>query len=166
MSPYLLHRTNVPVDAGRVNPGQRYADLHIRLSKQDRRAYRVQFDTVHHSIGESPSHGPDSFVIGNENQFTVFGFLERRAGESTIKTLYVFSGILEQDGISSPHTALLMLDNDGASQVIPNNTGRSFVHGNNKALTSNWPIQPQKVSTDDENISTHYGSSTRAYFPD
>lgn len=145
MNPYALHRTNVPSDAGRREPGHRYAPLHLRLSGQNSENYTINFDTVHSTIGEAPAFGPGSFIIGNGNRFSIFGFQQQQFDGVTTTLLSILSGILEEDGISSPHHTLFMIDNGEVSGRIPNNTGRSFVHGNNKAPFTSWPGQQKQI---------------------
>lgn len=152
MNPYVLHRTNVQNDR---EPGYLFAPLHMRLSGQNSENYTINFDTVHSTISEAPSFGPGSFIIGNGKRFSVFGFQQQQFDGVTIHLLSILSGILEEDGISSPHRLFFMIDNGGLSNRLPNNTGRSFVHGNNKAPFASWPgLQKQMVQNTQEEMIT------------
>lgn len=142
MSPTILLKTNVPQDEGVREPGSSFSDGYIRFSNQSAQNYTIDFDLT--NPGDAPYVGDGSYIIGQDNRFSVFGILESVRDEGTVITMNIFSGILTEDGISEPHYCFFMVDNGGVSGILPNGTGRSFEDADGFAVISAWPDQAGK----------------------
>lgn len=151
MEPLLLLKTNVPNDEGRFGPGTQFADSYFRFRNQNMDNYTIDFDRTSPAL-DSPYIGEGSFVIGEDNRFTVFGPLESERTDGTSISLNIFSGIITNEGISEPHYTLIMIDDGGVSGVIPNDTGRSFEDGDNLAEVTDWLEQQEKLQNQERNL--------------
>lgn len=145
-SPKLL-KTNVPNDS---NANQNYVNVYSRFHNQDSANYTINFDIAEPATGNPPSFGPGSFIIGNGNNFTVFGFHEIERSQGTVLILEIFSGILTDLGALSPHRTAFMINNGGVSGYIQNGTGRSFNQDLGLAEFVDWPGENQKIP--DQNL--------------
>lgn len=145
MSPLLLHRTNVPSDAGNFEPGHRFIDQYFRVSVQDLDAYRmrVEMRSVSPSDGKiyESSFPADFLISGDENRFTLYGQNETVYDDrdGTSLAMRIFSGIIADGVISSPHYSTFMIDDGGVSDIIPSGTGRSFIDEDGIATGTTWP---------------------------
>ena len=144
MSPLLLFNTNVPNDEGRFDQGTRFADSFFWFSNQNMQNYTVSFGRTSTAL-DTPYIGETSYIIGEDDRFTVFGPLERVEPEGTVLSMNIFSGILANGGVEDPHYSLIMIDDGGVSGVIPAETGRSFEDGDGFAEISEWPEQEKRV---------------------
>ena len=135
MSPAFLQKTNVPGEANQE--GLRFRDILVRFNNQSMSNLTIEFDRI--VLGSSPYLGDQAFIIGDENQFTVFGKQEDIIGQDTVVSVNFFSGTIEDAGISSPKGGIMVLDNRGLQQFLPNNTGRLFVDGDDFADLDKWP---------------------------
>lgn len=142
MTPTVLTETNVPDDY--ASPGTTFNDAYIRIHNFNASEYEVQFDRYETSQVE-PHYGEGSFVIGEGNNFTVFGpqEMEGSGDYGNVLSMNVYSGTLTDDGIENPQYALVMLDNGDNPGLIPNDTGRSFEDGDGFSDNTEWPIQKQ-----------------------
>lgn len=145
MSPLLLLRTNVPGDVGLFEPGHRFIDQYFRISVQDMDDYRmrVEMRSVSPSDGKiyESSFPADFLISGDGNRFTLYGQNETvyddRGGKSL--AMRIFSGIIADGVISSPHYSSFMIDDGGVSDIIPSGTGRSFIDEDGIATGTTWP---------------------------
>lgn len=135
-SPVILMATNVPSDF--TFPGQTFDDAYIRLHNYNSENYTIRFDRGQ-DIDPEPHFGEGSYIIGEGNNFTVFGPQESTYPEGTVLSMNVFSGTLTEDGIANAYYALIMLDNAGNPGLIPNDTGRSFEDGDQFSEFTEWP---------------------------
>lgn len=135
-SPTILMATNVPGDF--AFPGQTFNDAYIRMHNYNSETYTIRFDRGQDSDPE-PHFGEGSYIIGEGNNFTVFGPQESTYPEGTVLSMNVFSGTLTSDGIANAYYALIMLDNAGNSGLIANDTGRSFEDGDQFSEITDWP---------------------------
>lgn len=137
-SPAILMATNVPGDF--AFPGLPFNDAYIRLHNYNSETYTIRFDRGQDSDPE-PHFGEGSFIIGEGNNFTVFGPQESTYPEGTVLSMNVFSGTLTEGGIANAYYALIMLDNAGNPTLIPNDTGRSFEDGDQFSEITTWPYE-------------------------
>lgn len=135
MKPLLFLNANVPGDSH--DPGDQFNDFYLRFSNQDMENYTIDFDHTH--PGSTPYFGAGSFIIGNGNDFSIFGSSESERQEGTILSVEIFSGTITSEGISSPYSGFIMVDNGGIDGIVPNGTGRSFEDGDELAEVSTWP---------------------------
>lgn len=129
VSPVLLKKTNIAND---FEIGHRFTDSYLKFYDQDDALFTIEVDHVETDtesgevVGEGIGRG--SFLVGNGSSFSIFSktTYTQRSGEEA-ELLYLYSGILENDGIRNFEYALLMLNNNGHDTVfIKNQTGRSF----------------------------------------
>ncbi|TVR17838.1 MAG: hypothetical protein EA391_03725 [Balneolaceae bacterium] len=139
MAPHLLHRSTVESDQGNNEPGTPWAPRAFRFSNQNLQNYTINFATRASQTDDNTVAANGSYIIGFDNHFTMFAFLENVRGEGVVKSLRMFSGILTDQGVSEPYTSTFMIDNSGIRGVIPNGTGRSFVDGDDFAEIIPWP---------------------------
>lgn len=138
-APQLLHKTTVASDQDNNEPGTPWADRVFRFSNQNMDNFTISFDTRATRADSHPIFANGAYIIGQDNRFTIFAFVEQVRDEGMVKSLRMFSGILSDEGISDPHNSTFMIDNSGIRGIIPNGTGRSFVDGNGIALLAEWP---------------------------
>lgn len=146
MSPVVLVETNVPGDI--AFPGMPFNDAYIRMHNYNSEEYSIQFDRGQDSDPE-PHFGEGSFIIGEGNNFTVFGPQESEYENGTVLSMNVFSGTLTDDGIADTYYALIMLDNAEDPTLIPNDTGRSFEDSDQFSESTEWPYE-DKHTTDQQ----------------
>ncbi|TVQ01677.1 MAG: hypothetical protein EA359_13555 [Balneolaceae bacterium] len=153
-APQLLHRSTVASDQERNEPGTPWADRTFRFSNQDLENYTVRFETRATQTDNEPVISERAFIIGQENRFTIFAYVENERDEGVVKSIRMFSGILTDDGISEPYNSTFMIDNSGIRGIIPSGTGRSFVDGKGISLLAEWPAG----KTADKDFKSHpYG---------
>lgn len=140
-SPAILHETTVPDDF--AEPGQTFNDAYIRLHNYNNQDYTIRFDRGQDSDNE-PHFGEGSYIIGEGNNFTVFGPQESQYTEGTVLSMNVFSGTLTPNGIENAFYALIMIDNAGVSSLIENGTGRSFEDGDQFSESLEWPYDERR----------------------
>lgn len=147
MSPLLLLETNVPRDAGNIEPGHEFIDQYFQFSVQDRQLLNYEVTVEMRSV--SPSDGkifessfPADFLVGGDgNRFTVYGQNESVYDDKpgTSLAMRIFSGIFKDGEITSPHYSTFMIDDGGVKDIIPSGTGRSFIDEDGIATGSTWP---------------------------
>jgi hypothetical protein len=147
-SPAILMVTNVPGDF--ATPGQTFNDAYIRMHNYNSENYTIRFDRGQLADPE-PHFGEGSYIVGEGNNFTVFGPQESSYPEGTVLSMNVFSGTLTEDGIADAFYALIMLDNAGNSGLIPNDTGRSFEDGDQFSEITEWPFDERGIAIFDSN---------------
>lgn len=135
MRPAFLQKTNVPGEANRE--GLRFRDILVRFENQNMNDLTIEFDRI--VLGSSPYLGEEAYIIGEKNQFTVFGKQEDIIEQDTVVSVNFFSGIIEDTGISSPKGGVIVLENKGLQPFLPNSTGRLFVDGDDFADLDKWP---------------------------
>lgn len=59
--------------------------------------------------------------------------------EGTVLTVNIFSGSVEEDGISNTFGGIVMIENHGVSGYIANGTGKVFRDGDGFADLEDWP---------------------------
>ena len=138
-APQLLHRSTVASDQGNNEPGTAWADRTFRFSNQDMQNYTIRFETRATRSDNEPVISDRAFIIGQDNHFTIFAYVESEREEGVVKSIRIFSGILTDGGISEPYNSTFMIDNRGIRGIIPNGTGRSFVDGKGISLLAEWP---------------------------
>lgn len=143
MIPLNFLKSNIPNDG--LEPGTRFNDFYLRFSNQDMDDYTVDFETIH--PGGNPYIGNTSLIIGNGNSFTIFGPSESQREGETILSVEIFSGTITDEGISSPYSGFIMVDNGGLSSLVDNGSGRSFEDGDGQAELSTWPGAAKEEST-------------------
>lgn len=145
LNPTILVKSNVPNE--NQEPGLEFADTYIRLSHQDMKNFTIKFDRTH--LGVKPYIGENSFIIGDSNKFTAFGPDSLKHGGGTVLSVNIFSGVVEEDGISAAFGGIVMIENQEISGFIPNGTGRIFRDKDGFSELTQWPTpNPSKASTD------------------
>lgn len=121
ISPYILKNSNISKDI----IGSKYADAYIKLSNQNNKTLTVK---LYKSQASAISKGIGSFVVGNNNNFSVFSEIEITYENYTAMGVTVFSGTLVADGIENIIVALFMVDDKGDpnNYFIENGQGRIF----------------------------------------
>lgn len=135
MRPAILGKTNVPQD--NIQPGDRFRDILIRIENQNMKNLTVQFDRI--VLGSPAFLGENSHIIGNGNQFTVFGKQEEIVEQDTVISVNFFSGIVEDGGITSAKGGIIVVENHGIGIYVPNGTGRLFEDEDGFAELDEWP---------------------------
>ncbi|MBS4012579.1 MAG: hypothetical protein KGZ97_02295 [Bacteroidetes bacterium] len=118
-SPFILLNSNRSGD----QIGQQFADYKVKFSSQDNEALTVNWDYIN---GPETGTGLAGFIVGDNNQFTVFAELISTAYDSSAKLVVVLSGKKVTAGIQNLHYAIFMLDNYGnpGGYWINNGDGR------------------------------------------
>lgn len=108
ISPMLLLNTTVPNDEGRFETGRQFADTYFLLSNQNTEDYTIDFQTIS-TAADEPIVGEGSYIIGEEDRFTVFGPLERVTEDGTTLSMNMFSEVLIDEGVEEPYYSFLYL---------------------------------------------------------
>jgi len=120
-SPFELIASNRPSDF----IGAIYADYYVRFSNQNNSNLTIVVDYVN---GPENGNGLGGFIVGQNNNFSVFSELTVVVGVDTAYILNLISGTITQAGIEDFYLALFMLDNLGnpSGYFINNSEGRVF----------------------------------------
>lgn len=135
MRPAILGKTNVPKD--NIQPGDTFRDILIRIENLNMDNLTVQFDRI--VLGSPAFLGENSYIIGNGNQFTVFGKQSEVVEQDTVISVNFFSGTVEDGGISSAKGGIIVVENHGIGIFIPNGTGRLFEDEDGFSDLDEWP---------------------------
>ncbi len=144
IEPTTMRSTTVPNDSN--SPGSVFADYWIRFYDQDNETQTISLDTAQtNSTGGllTSGEGRGGYIVGEGDNFSVFAQVDSYDTNTEITSvlLFVYSGTLTSSGINDFEYALLMLNNNGDSTKIPNDTGRSFYDGDGVSpLTSSFPL--------------------------
>ncbi len=132
VSPVLLKKTNIKND---YEIGHRFADSYLKFYNQNDDMFTIELDHAEVSYETGGilglGIGRGSYLVGNGNSFSIFSktVYVRDSGEEA-DLLYLYSGVLGENGIHNFEYALFMLNNNGHDTVyIQNQTGRSFYDG-------------------------------------
>ncbi len=118
-------------------------DLYIQFSDQDMDDYSILFENRH--VQEPTGTAIASYIIGEDDEFTIAGEVVREREEGTSRTAQVFSGQLHEDGIAITHFAFIMIDNDDIEGLIPNGTGRTFIDGSGISEFADYPEEDENA---------------------
>lgn len=119
VTPFILKNSNIPDDF----PGMSFADMSITFSEQDNDALRVKVDYIN---GPESGNGIGSFIVGQENKFSVFTQIDVMISGYPAKAVYVYSGEIGDCGIENFYVSNFMIDNFGnpGFVFIQNGEGR------------------------------------------
>lgn len=146
MSPFLRIETLVPNDPIDEDG---FLDHYIRLRDQDMDEYQINVDMMHR--GHPPTTGLGGFIIGDEEEFTIFVEVTQEHDDSDdVISARVFSGRATPEGVEDAFEALLMIDNAERDDLIDDGTGRSFKDGNGIARVTEWPLDDRERIAEDE----------------
>jgi len=139
-SPFVLKASNVPNDT----PGYTFSDYSLTLFEQNNDNLSVKMD--YYNGGESGT-GIGGFVVGANNNFTVFAEVNSTYIGYTAKMVHVVSGTLTATGIEDLYFANFMLDNfgnaggiwiaEGEGRIIYDSDGFSEKEPTRKSITTN-----------------------------
>jgi hypothetical protein len=114
-SPLIFVASNISTDFA----GKLFLDEIITLKEQDKKALTIKVD---YTTIVSQGLGIGSFVVGDNNQFTIFSKIDitdtRQIQGITGKFVEVFSGTITPTGIKDLHQALFMIDDMGDPNKI------------------------------------------------
>lgn len=118
--PLILLASNIASDP----IGQRFADLHIDFHKQNNKKLTIKIN--YQSSRTSSGYGIGSFIVGQDNKFTIFSRIDDLTEGQKSISVQVYSGIITDDGIEDYYQALFMVDDKGDSKniLIDNGDGR------------------------------------------
>ena len=120
-TPFTLINSNRDGD----NIGSTYSDYYLKFSNQNDKELTINID---YKNGGETGYGIGGFIVGEDNNFSVFSKLTVVVNADTAYILNLVSGELQNDGIKDFHLALFMLDNQGnpSGYYINNGEGRIF----------------------------------------
>lgn len=105
-SPFILKASNIATD----NPGYAFADYYVSFYDQNNDSLSIRLD---YSNGPESGNGLGGFIVGTNDQFTVFAQVNSTYGSFEAKLVQVVSGKLTASGIEDFYFANFMLDNFG-----------------------------------------------------
>jgi hypothetical protein len=117
VTPFVLDSSNIPTDY----PGMSFADFRFKLYDQNNEDLTVKLDYVN---GPEEGTGLGSFIVGDNNQFTLVSEVTTVAYSDTAIVAMVFSGKMTDGGINDFYYANFMIENNGSSYFIENGQGR------------------------------------------
>lgn len=106
VSPFILKASNRPGDT----PGLQFADYEVTLYEQNNPDLNIKYDYVN---GPESGTGLGGFVVGENNDFSVFVEVTAQANGETVSLIHVISGTRVDGGIEDFYFANFMLDNNG-----------------------------------------------------
>lgn len=137
MRPFVMVNSTVPTDEEADIP-RTFNNLYVRLADQDMSTYTIDLGLTH--AGSPPLAGTSGFIIGNNNNFTIFGPLTQERESYELKIVHVLSGqIGSDDTLENLQLAIVMVDNDGDPDAIPNDSGRRFIDETQTSSRATWP---------------------------
>jgi hypothetical protein len=120
--------------------GTIFADYYVRFSEQNNTNLTVSVDYIN---GPEDGEGLGGFIVGTENNFSVFSELTVVVYSDTAYILNLISGTIAADGIEDFHLALFMLDNLGnpSGYFINNGEGRVFKDSDGMSDENSFPVK-------------------------
>jgi hypothetical protein len=106
VAPFILKSSNRESDS----PGYQFADLRVQYSEQNNDNLTVTVDYVN---GPEEGNGLGGFIVGDNNQFTVFAEINATSYGETAMMVFVMSATLGEDGLDDFYFANFMVDNNG-----------------------------------------------------
>jgi hypothetical protein len=138
-TPFILKNSNIDSDT----PGYSFADYYVTFFEQDNTYLKIKYS---YTNGPESGEGLGGFIVGENDEFTVFVEVVSTAYEEEVSMVHVISGKLVDDGVQDLYFANFMIDNngnpngywigDGQGRVIYDEDGFSPKTGTSKA-TSN-----------------------------
>ncbi len=118
-SPFVLLSSNRSSDT----PGYTFADYYVRFYNQKNSNLTVSVD---YSNGGETGNGIGAYIVGENNNFSVFVEIDSEYKSSKAKMVHVISGTMSKAGIVDLYFANFMLDNYGnaSGYWIANGDGR------------------------------------------
>ncbi len=119
VAPFILKSSNRESDS----PGSQFADLKVQYSEQNNDNLTVTVDYVN---GPEEGSGLGGFIVGDNNQFTVFAEITATSYGETAMMVFVMSATLGEDGLDDFYFANFMVDNNDnpSGYWIENGEGR------------------------------------------
>jgi hypothetical protein len=117
VTPFVLDSSNVPSDYS----GMTFADLRFKFYDQNNEDLTIKLDYIN---GPEEGSGLGSFIVGDNNMFTVVSEVTTVAYSDTAVAAMLFSGEITDDGIKDFYYANFMIENNGSSYFIENGQGR------------------------------------------
>ena len=134
VSPDILIATNIPSDS----IGHRFDDLHIKFYNQNNKNLTIKID--YQQDKSESGHGIGSFIVGTDNQFTIFSKIDGVNWGKKSVSVQIYSGTITEEGIEDYYNALFMIDDKGDAKniLIENGQGRVFYDsdGMSKSINS------------------------------
>lgn len=105
-SPFILKASNRESDV----IGMSFADYNVKFYEQNNEQLTIKSD---YKNGGEEGSGIGGFIVGENNQFTVFSEVNSQYLGESAKLTHVISGKLTEEGIENLYFANFMLDNNG-----------------------------------------------------
>ncbi len=133
-SPFVLKSSNVPND---YDPGYQFADITIHFYEQNDEDLTIKYDYIN---GIETGVGQGGFIVGDDNNFSVFLGVEVEISGYSSDVVIVLSGTMGTDGIENLYFANFMVDNFGnpGGVFIPDNTGRIVYDSDGFSESTTW----------------------------
>lgn len=105
-SPFVLKNSNISYD----QIGYTFADYSVTFYDQDNENLEVKVNYVN---GPETGNGIGGFIVGEDDEFTVFAEMNAAANGDSATMVHVISGKMVQEGIKDLYFANFMIDNRG-----------------------------------------------------
>jgi hypothetical protein len=138
-SPFKLLNSNRPTD----QIGAIYADYYVNFSEQNNTNLKVSVD---YKNGNEDGTGLGGFIVGDNNNFSVFSELTVVVFADTAFSLNLISGTITENGIDNFHLALFMLDNLGNPSGYYINDGEGRVFQDSDGFSEKIAGMPTKLA--------------------
>lgn len=125
ISPCVLVKSNF---SDNFSPGHKFADKFLTFSKQDNAKLTIVCDYVQ---SNERGDGIGSFITGKGNKFSVYSEIRGTLNSEPFKSVFIYSGEIDADGIKNYHEALIVtMENEhtikrGEGRLIKDNDGFS-----------------------------------------
>lgn len=154
IAPNILFNSNVPND---FSKGYRFNDYTVEFSDQNNDDLTVKTKIASISGSKSDKgQGVGSFIVGENNQFSVFVKVEGVSNGQEYTTINVYSGILTERGIEGLYHSLFMLDDRGDAKnvLIENGDGRVFYDGDgiSERISSSSLVKKESKANQSDNV--------------
>lgn len=105
-TPFILKSSNIDSDT----PGYSFADYSVTFYEQDNTYLKIKYS---YTNGPESGEGLGGFIVGENDEFTVFVEVSSTAYEEEVSMVHVVSGKLVDDGVQDLYFANFMIDNNG-----------------------------------------------------
>ncbi len=131
-SPFVLKATTVNT----FQIGHTFADFKVRFQNQDNNELSISMDYIN---GGETGTGMESYVVGENNKFSVFCEVNADHNGSSAKMVIIISGEVATGGIKDLYLSNFMLDNYGnpSGYWIGNGKGRVIYDSDGFSPTTN-----------------------------
>jgi hypothetical protein len=127
-SKFILKESNIESDF----IGIKAPDFRVQFSNFNKFALRINVDYIN---GGEVGSGLGGFIVGSENDFSIFAQVTSKLENTESSFAYVISGTLSNDTILNLHVANFMLDDFGDPENVWIEIGQGRIYHDSDSVT-------------------------------